>query len=96
MKYCKRILFLVVFILGYRSAQRVSRRCCVAEDLKVGNKCSVDLTDQNFKTMIESNGSVSSLLPNCRLCVRILLFRNVPGVQKIRPHLGGSGLLAPR
>lgn len=96
MKCCKRILVLVVFILGYGPAECVFRRCCVAEDLKVGNKCSTDLTDQNFKTVIESNGRTLFLLPICRLCVRVLLLRNLPRMQKIRPHLGGSGVFAPR
>ena len=96
MKYCKRILFLAVFILGYRPAERVSRRCCVAEDLKVGNKCSTDLTDDNFKTVIESNGGVFSLPSICRLCVRILLFCYVSCVQTVRPDLGGLGLFFPR
>ena len=59
----------------------------------MSDKCSVDLTDANFKTVIESNGLGFTPLVICRVCFRFLLFCYVPCLQKIRASLGRDFLL---
>lgn len=61
--------------------------CVLAQDLVVSEKCSVKLTDQNFKSVIESNG-MNIFAFNTRLCVCLLLLGYVPCLQTFRPNLG--------
>lgn len=63
--------------------------CVLAQDLVVSEKCSVKLTDQNFKSVIESNG-MHIFAVNTRLCVCLLLLGYVPCLQTFRPDLGGN------
>ena len=61
--------------------------CVLAQDLVVSEKCSVKLTDQNFKSVIESNG-MNIFAFNIRICVCLLLLGYVPCLQTFRPDLG--------
>ena len=71
--------------------RQLRRSCVLAQDLVVSEKCSVKLTDQNFKSVIESNGMDISAF-NTRICVCLLLLRYVPCLQTFRPDLGRNVL----
>ena len=63
------------------------RSCVLAQDLVVSEKCSVKLTDENFKSVIESNG-LNFCAINTRLCICLLLLGYMPCLQTFRPDLG--------
>ena len=65
----------------------MKRSLTLAEDLEISEKCSVALTDANFKNIIESNGECADV--GCYV-QNMCSFYSIP---TIRSHLGGSYLL---
>ena len=60
MHYCKLSLFLLLLCNMYLLWKWLTSSFAQNTDLVVSEKCSVKLTDENFKSVIESNGIVIS------------------------------------